>query len=161
MLGPSVDDNYGTSRSTDGHYLATAVTTRGTGIEPTGTRTKRSAATTAAAVGHDTQDYSIRIPPTLQEASSMEIGTSPRSVPGAGARKQHWEPTAPRHSAAPRDAPPIREGSSAPSPRLRTLSRSGTRGPVHLHGPGGRKILMDDIQLYDPSSSHSGIKKSG
>jgi len=119
MPGPSVDDNYGTSRSIDGHSLATAVTTIGhrVTLRPPSSSWPRwerrrppspdyTRLVTRQRRGRDRthgdadqvlrRDYGSRrwsrypgllyTDPPLQEASSMGIGASPRSVPGAGAR---------------------------------------------------------------------------
>jgi len=58
----------------------------GNGRGPTGTRAKRSATTTATTTGRAAPSLSFTDSFPLHEASLKGIGTSPRSVPGAGAR---------------------------------------------------------------------------
>jgi len=96
-----------------------------------------------------TQHFYVRTPP--HETSSMKFGTSPRSVPGAGARSTPREPTAPLLSAAPRDARPILEGLISPvaSP-TDALTAPDEARQYRLYGPGSRHTQMDEVHIYDP-----------
>jgi len=121
----------------------------GTGRGPTGTRAKRSAPTMATTAGQAAPSLSFTDSSPLHDASLTGFGTSPRSVPGAGAHTA----TLGAHG-----SPSFRgsEGRSTPSGRDGAPTPASGEETAHTRRSSEATLMRDVAE-----SSHTAFRTFG